>query len=420
VLHLLMTGVAAYYSDMNGQSPAIASGSGGMPSCETVVEWSQILDEKSGVTARVSRFQGSGGVVEWNLTVSLTRHHADPVGVLERAWLSALEAEGIPPSSTMMRRVHCSDVVNQSRLLSSFANAYPGAFSCIGQTPCTGGKLALWSQHLLDLSVDLETRVDGPHFSCVRGPLIHHWSAGLRAATRDDSHGQTRQVLRDYQRWLLDHDMTLAGHVVRTWWFVRNIDTDYQGLVEARREYFSSHGLTKDTHYIASTGIAGAHAALEARLSLDSYAISGLQPGQVEYLAAPDHLGPTHEYGVTFERATAVSYADRRHVFISGTASIDPEGRVIHSGDVLRQLDRTMENVAALLASAQASFSDLAMIVVYLRDPTDSGIIEAALRHRLGLVPMVLVHAPVCRPGWLIEIEGVAIVPAHQPALPCF
>ncbi len=41
---------------------------------------------------------------------------------------------------------------------------------------------------------------------------------------------------------------------------------------------------------------------------------------------APSHLNPTYEYGVAFERATRVDYADRSHLFVSGTASIDNRG----------------------------------------------------------------------------------------------
>jgi enamine deaminase RidA (YjgF/YER057c/UK114 family) len=214
--------------------------------------------------------------------------------------------------------------------------------------------------------------------------------------------------------------MTLAAHVVRTWWFARHIDSDYQGLVDARREYFLTHGLNRETHYIASTGIAGAHTEMAAKLSLDSYAIAGLRSEQVTYLQSPDHLCPTHDYGVTFERATSIAYRDRKQVYLSGTASIDRDGRIVHEGDVLKQLDRTLENIEALLATAGANTGDLAVILVYLRDPADAVSVDAALRERFGQVPMVLLHAPVCRPGWLIEIEGLAIVPAHHPHLPPF
>jgi enamine deaminase RidA (YjgF/YER057c/UK114 family) len=208
--------------------------------------------------------------------------------------------------------------------------------------------------------------------------------------------------------------------VVRTWWFVQDMDDDYQGLVNARNDFFHTHGLTADTHYIASTGITGAHPEPSVRVSLDSYAISGLSPEQLEFLSAPDFLCPTHDYGVAFERATAVSYADRRHIFISGTASIDRYGKIVHPGDVIDQLDRALENIKALLSEAAAEFSDLASILVYLRDPEDGPVIESALRERLGNIPFILVHAPVCRPGWLIEIEGMAVVFAHLPNLPGF
>jgi enamine deaminase RidA (YjgF/YER057c/UK114 family) len=214
--------------------------------------------------------------------------------------------------------------------------------------------------------------------------------------------------------------MTLVDNVIRTWWFVRNIDANYQGLVDARRSHFSSHGLTEETHYIASTGIDGEHPITKVDISLDSYAISGLSQAQIEFLNAPEHLGPTHRYGVTFERATAVSYKDRRQVFISGTASIDPAGNIVYPGDVIRQLDRALENIGALLSTANASLSDLAMILVYLRDPADCLRIGDRIQQRLDHLPVIILLAPVCRPGWLVEVEGIAIISTYRPEFPDF
>ena len=73
---------------------------------------------------------------------------------------------------------------------------------------------------------------------------------------------------------------------------------------------------------------------------LDAFAVAGLKPGQIKYLYARTHLNPTYEYGVSFERGTAVDYDDRRQVLISGTASINNRGEVMYAGDVHRQ-DRT-------------------------------------------------------------------------------
>jgi enamine deaminase RidA (YjgF/YER057c/UK114 family) len=235
-----------------------------------------------------------------------------------------------------------------------------------------------------------------------------------------DSNGQTLRILEDYDAWLHSQSMNMADHVVRTWWFLQNVDADYHGLVEARRDFFHTHGLNAGTHYIASTGIAGTHTEVKAKVALDSYAIHGLSADQLVYISAPGHLCPTYEYGVTFERATSVAFSDRRHIYISGTASIDHTGRILHEGDVIRQLDRTLENIEALLEREKANLGDLAVILVYLRDPADGAVVDAALRERLGLVPYVLVHAPVCRPGWLIEIEGIAVIPAFSPHFPDF
>lgn len=402
------------------QRDAVDFGSGGIPSSERAVEWLEIHDASPLAQAQVSRFAGSGGAVEWHVTVCLKDSGQDSAGRLERAWLAVLDGAGLTPADTLIRRVFCSDAYNQRPALDRFEESHPGAFSCIGQTPLAGGKLAIWSHHLTDPRGPLESAGGGSCFSCTRGQLQHHWLSGLCDTTGGDAGTQTLRVLEKHDQWLAAHGMNLADHVVRTWWFLRDIDDDYQGMVEARRAVFSRHGLTEETHYIASTGIAGIHPDPAARLSLDSHAIRGLVTGQIEYPEAPEHLGRTDAYGVTFERAAAISYADRRHVFISGTASIDATGNIVHSGDVIRQLDRALENIAALLAAANAGFEDLAMILVYLRDPADGPMVEMALCQRLGKLPMILLHAAVCRPGWLVEIEGVAIVAAREPELPEF
>ncbi len=393
---------------------------GEMPNCENAVEWLPVRPGPAGAQVEISRFQGSGGAVEYHVTIRWPGAVAQPAETLAQAWRQALQDAGIPPSSTVMRRVFCSDVLNQAGELRGFEQSAPGGFSVIGQTPVPAAKLALWSQHLVDSRHPAAVISDGTAFLCRRGELTHHWLCGMTSTSSGKADGQTRRVLEMHGAWLDGHGMNLADHVIRTWWFVRQMDIDYQGLVDARREYFHSHGLHPGTHYIASTGIAGAASDLGANLSLDSYAIAGLQAAQVEYLQADGHLCPTQDYGVTFERATAVTYADRKHIFLSGTASIDHAGNIVHPGDVLGQLDRTLENIVALLERASANLGDLAMLIVYLRDPSDVVAVEASLRDRLGPVPMVMVHAPVCRPGWLVEIEGLAITACQRSDLPAY
>ena len=138
-------------------------------------------------------------------------------------------------------------------------------------------------------------------------------------------------------------------------------------------------------------------------------AVAGVKPEQIGYLYASDYLNRTSDYGVSFERGTAVTYGDRKHVFISGTASIDNKGEVVYQGDVVLQTHRMIKNVEALLAEAGCGFSDVAQIIVYLRDIADYRVINRLFASMFPQYPCIIVQAPVCRPGWLVEMECIAL-----------
>jgi enamine deaminase RidA (YjgF/YER057c/UK114 family) len=143
---------------------------------------------------------------------------------------------------------------------------------------------------------------------------------------------------------------------------------------------------------------------------MDSGALFGHRREQVTYMSALDHLNPTHEYGVTFERATRLTFGDRSRYYVSGTASIDKNGQIVHPGDVGRQAERMLENIHALLSNYDSTMEDLKLAVVYLRDPADAAIVEEILSKRLPAdLPRIMVNGAVCRPGWLVEMEGVAV-----------
>ena len=99
---------------------------------------------------------------------------------------------------------------------------------------------------------------------------------------------------------------------------------------------------------------------------------------------------------------------------------MDPEGNILHPGNVHRQLDRAIENVDALLAQSGATRDDMRAAIVYVRNPGDCAALWPEMRERYGDVPIEIVVAPVCRPGWLVEIEGMAVIPTFEPDLPPF
>ena len=185
-------------------------------------------------------------------------------------------------------------------------------------------------------------------------------------------------------------------------------------MAEKDKTVTFTQNLTEKTHYIASTGIEGRHASPSVLVQMDAYAINGIVPEQIQYLYAPTHLNSTYEYGVTFERGTAVTYGDRKHIFISGTASIDNQGGILYPNDIVKQTERMFENIEVLLEEAGATCEDIVQSVTYLRDAADYKVVDNYIRTHHPNLPHLIVLAPVCRPGWLIETECMAIAPAKS------
>ena len=247
--------------------------------------------------------------------------------------------------------------------------------------------------------------------------LFHSIRLTEEEAMDKNSYEQTRMIFDKYIEILQKENaalaseetkMTMERNLVRTWIYVTDIDVNYHGVVVARNDVFAQEGLTADTHYIASTGIGGATPVRHAAVGIDFLTIPNIQEQDKKYLKALDHLNPTHEYGVAFERGTRLTLSDKEMYFISGTASIDKHGAVVYEGDVIRQTGRLLENIGALLKDGKATMNDIQYFIIYLRDISDYHTVEKMMQQFYPQKPHIIVEARVCRPGWLIEMECIA------------
>ncbi len=353
---------------------------------------------------------------------------AHQIDAVAARYAEALQGLRLAPDTAMFRRIYLSDAANQTDAVRASALVTepfgaPAAVSLVQQPPASGAKLALLAYHIADAAEPGRRAAALGELLVERHGLGHLWTTGACAgatAAPLPTVVQTEAVFAQLIRCLAARGATLADHCVRTWIYVRDVDAFYQEMVDARTALFAREGLTRQTHYLASTGIEGACAHRYDTVLMDAYAVLGLRPGQMSYLNDFDRLCATHDYNVTFERGTRVAYADRAHCFISGTASIDAAGQVVHRGDVARQLDRALENMDALLADGGAGLSDLTHLVVYLRDTADTPWITARLAERFPALPRVVLRGAVCRPEWLVEVEGIAATAATAPAFSRF
>jgi len=196
--------------------------------------------------------------------------------------------------------------------------------------------------------------------------------------------------------------------VVRTWIYIAEMEQNYDAFNQARNEFFAERGIRPPP---ASTGIQGGIHPADRRCALDLRAVPGDGCSRAKPIHAPG-MNEAPDYGASFSRGMRVTLGDRSIVHISGTASIDERGNVVHVGDIEGQVNRMLLNVEQLLKGQGATVDDLVSAITYLKEPGFMGPFREVCRRR-GFperIPNTLCVADVCRPEWLCELEAIAVL----------
>ena len=123
---------------------------------------------------------------------------------------------------------------------------------------------------------------------------------------------------------------------------------------------------------------------------------------------------------VSFSRGMRVELDNCVMLFISGTASVNEEGRSVHPGDVKAQTRRTFTNMKGLLESEGADWHDVVRTTCYLADfrtYDEFNEVRNAFYEEEGLNPLpasTCIEARICRPELLVEIEAIAMIPKDR------
>ena len=369
------------------------------------MNYCQLICSDLSVKIKWSEFKPKHGVSEFYVIAEIFRPELsgqEQFNCIEQAITRLKETDEFKNAIFVWKRFFVSDAINHNSWLQSSSES---AVSIIQQPPLNRTKLVLLIYAVENATV---YREDDGTVVMKRLDYTHLYNTQLYEK-RGDSYEQTKNVFERYIRSLAGYNCTLEANCLRTWIFVQNIDRQYEGMVRARRELFSREGLTSQTHFIASTGIEGQSVYPEVLIMIDAYSIKEIKKEQIQYLYAASNLNPTHEYGVTFERGTNIRFGDRQHVLISGTASINNKGKIVHPFQLNKQTELTMENITALLNEAEVDYTDVTHLLIYLRDIADYENTQTYFEKNYPEIPRVILLAPVCRPGWLIEVECIAI-----------
>ena len=376
----------------------------------------------------------SKNLIETHLRVAPSRDGGDFAGQARAAYEELgrqLRGIGATPADIVTEKIFLSDLPSQAEPLSAIRRAFhttsaaqagvPPAVTLVQQPPAAAGRWCEIQTVVMQPSGNGELArrplrglpPGATGMLVTEGDLRHVFLSGVAPGEPTDDDGFQRQAFRLFElaEACLSREEFSFGDVVRTWIYLADVDSDYGYLNLARRDFFTSRRIEPPP---ASTGIRGVPHPAGSSCGLDLRAIGGgaARPGIRPIRAATMNEAP--EYGADFSRGTRVDLPDRAVIHLSGTASVDNDGCVVHPGSSEGQLNRMLLNVEELLAGQGTDPSSIVSAVTYLKHADDLALFReiAARRGFRETFPNTIVVTDICRTGWLCEIEAVAVLGA--------
>ena len=249
---------------------------------------------------------------------------------------------------------------------------------------------------------------DGDARHCLLGGLGPTATGLLPAA-------QVQQTLGNLE-WALGRVDFKLSDVVRTWFYNEDILAWYDEFNRVRSAYYA--------HVPFSTGSLPASTGISARnpdgaaLVVAAWATQPLaRTAYAKEIGSPLQC-PAPAYGSSFSRAMELRSGGYRRLFVSGTASIFPDGTTAWVNDGAKQVALTMEVVTAILQSRVMDYCDVTRATAYFKNPIYKGHFDSWCAAReLTHWPVVALQADICRDDLLFEIELDAVVPAAPLAV---
>jgi enamine deaminase RidA (YjgF/YER057c/UK114 family) len=236
---------------------------------------------------------------------------------------------------------------------------------------------------------------------------------------RTDRKSQSESMFRQAER-LLQAEGASYRDVVRTWIYISDILDWYSDFNSVRNLCYSEYGFlgnaesqasVEQIYLPASTGIEGRNpSSLPAVMDVFAVHRSSGSSVQIRPVYGVKQRSP-YRYGSAFSRAVVVEEPGSKLILVSGTASIDEQGKSVFIGDPEAQIRQTLNVVSALIASEGVTLQDLCEATVFLKRREDFAVyLKIAEQMGISNAPSVNVMADVCRDELLFELDAAFIL----------
>jgi enamine deaminase RidA (YjgF/YER057c/UK114 family) len=236
----------------------------------------------------------------------------------------------------------------------------------------------------------------------------HFFFGGLIPEISGQSNiGQSKQSFEMIDTILGKAGMEI-GNVTRTWFYLNDLLNWYDEFNTVRNDYFTSKGIYEKL-IPASTGI-GAENLNNGAVLFGGYAVKQIQKIiKIKSVESPLQC-PASDYKSSFSRAVEISHPDYRHIIVSGTASITPDGETANAGNINKQVELTMKVVNAILQSRDMSWENVTRGIVYFKNKKEiNSFDDYCTTNSMPLLPLSIIQADICREELLFEIEIDAV-----------
>jgi len=218
---------------------------------------------------------------------------------------------------------------------------------------------------------------------------------------------QTREVFGIMNEGLVQHGFRFTD-TVRTWIYLDRLLDWYSEFNIVRTAFFEETGIFSGM-VPASTGI-GAANQYGAAIVCDLLAVQP-KTSKVKIISVESPMqGSALNYRSSFSRAVEMAFPTHRSLLISGTASIDKDGKSEHIGNAQLQIDLTMRVVKAILKSRGMGWHDLFRGIAYFKNISDRTLFDKYCKDLdIPKFPLAVAHTDICRGDLLFEIEIDAV-----------
>lgn len=370
------------------------------------------------------------------ITVSVINKDLDPILTYREIYFKILDLLSLEDFQIVQERIWGSnrlyyEILNtRSELLSGKGIEEQIPFTYVEGNPYWGEGLAGIQMIAVKVSAANEKiwTIFDEGLPCGRGWIKNNTTfimlqniSGLQAdAEYYNREEQTSRMFDKTERILRQYSGSYRN-VIRTWIYLDKILDWYKEFNIVRNAKYQEFGFipktpgeidTEQIYLPASTGILGANPEQAAAI-MDVLAVipdtnSDIKISQTSGVKQKSPFW----YGSAFSRAMSIHYPDSTTILLSGTASIDEQGKTVFVGDTNLQIQKTIEVINALLNESKESTSinDICTATIFIKRSEDFEIYKkASEKYGLTGLPAVCVVADVCRDDLLFEVDATIV-----------